>query len=108
MENISLVIAGLPARGDAGDPFPIGVLIDQPFEQVARQLASGRPTALIGSSEAGSSLMWRTISCLAANAVPGGTCAAIALLIQAPIAAAQSAKRKPRCIFLPVIMIYPR
>ncbi|USQ51989.1 hypothetical protein NFX37_15470 [Serratia marcescens] len=31
----------------------------------------------------------------------------MALLIQAPIAAAQSAKRKPRCIFLPVIMMFP-
>ena len=38
MENVSLIVAGLPARGDAGDHFPVGVLIDQPFEQIARQL----------------------------------------------------------------------
>ena len=107
MENVSLIVAGLPARGDAGDHFPVGVLIDQPFEQIARQLGL-RQANRFDRIERG-----RFVFNVAHDFLFGrqrgarGTCAAMALLIQAPIAAAQSAKRKPRCIFLPVIMMFP-
>ena len=59
------VIVTLPARRHARRQLPFLILINRAFKQVANHLNLGSPTALAGSSDAGSSLMCLTSSCFA-------------------------------------------